>query len=542
MNFDPILLSARKDEMKTKGFWRDETINDFFISALHRCPDKQAVVAYKNGIYEPIRLTYRVLDKLVENIAQGLVNLGIKPSDVITFQLPNCWEFIAISLACARIGAVANPVMPIFRQHELNFILNFSESKIFIVAKEFRNHNYEKMAEGMLDKLPLLQNLIVIDGEGDNSFEKMLLTARAPSTETQSIAPDDVALLMYTSGTTGEPKGVMHTSNTLFSNLLAYIDVMELNDQDITLGASPMAHLTGYGYLAMIPIILSSTTVLMDVWNADKALQIIKDEGVTFSMASATFVADLCEAVDKGIAPAQTLTKFNCAGAPIPPILIERAYQLMELTICSAWGMTECGAVTVTAPDKAMDKSGISDGHPLPGIEIQITDSSGNILPTNETGNLQIRGASLFAGYLKRPQLNDVNKEGWYKTGDLAYRDNDGFIRITGRSKDVVMRGGENIPIIEIENILYQHPLITHVAIVGYPDERLGERVCAFVTTRPGETLSFNAMIEYLTEKQISKTYFPERLEILEEMPQTPSGKLQKFKLREMASNLIISN
>lgn len=535
MNFDPVLLAPRMAPMKAAGLWRDETICVFVKRALERFADKTAVVAYRQGEDQPVRLSYRELDQRVDRIARGLASMGVGKGDVVTFQLPNSWEFIAIALACARLGAAANPVMPIFREHELNFMLSFGESKVFIVPKVFRGFDYASMARGLKPGLPHLQRVIVVGGDGEDSFERALLREDTPPLETDGLGPDDVLLLMYTSGTTGEPKAVMHTSNTLFSNLHAYIEVMELSESDIVLGASPMAHLTGYGYLAMIPLILNSTTVLQDIWDAPRAHQIARAEGVTFSMASAAFVADLCLAVENGSQPAASFTRFNCAGAPIPPVLIERAHRLMGLRISSAWGMTECGAVTVTEPARALEKSGVSDGRPLRGMELKVVDADDHELPPGETGSLFIRGASLFAGYLKRPHLNATSEDGWFNTGDLAFIDDEGYLRINGRSKDLVIRGGENIPVMEIENLLYKHPSVMSCAVVGYPDSRLGERACAFVSLKPGTALSFDEMVNYFAEQKVAKQYCPERLEIVDNLPATPSGKLQKFKLREIA-------
>lgn len=535
MEFDPVLLAARLGPMKSRGLWRDETINPHLKRAVELCPEKTAVIAYRHDREQPVRLSYRELDARVEKVARSLAALGVGAKDVVSFQLPNWWEFVVLALACARIGAVANPVMPIFRQHELNFMLNFGESKVFVVPKTYRGFDYEAMARGMLSGLPHLQHLVVVDGSGPDSFEAKLLRDDAPPLSGPALAPDDVMLLMYTSGTTGEPKGVMHTSNTLFSNLHAYIERMELSPGEVILGASPMAHLTGYGYLATLPVILNATTVLQDLWEPKRALQIIRDEGVTFSMASATFVADLCNAVEAGEQTSPKFNKFNCAGAPIPPVLIERAQRLMGLSICSAWGMTENGAVTVTEPARAGEKSGISDGRPLPGVEIKVVDVNGVSLAPGEVGELLLRACSNFAGYLKRPQLNNVDAEGWFDTGDLAFIDAEGYLRIAGRSKDVVIRGGENIPVVEIENLLYKHPAIASAAVVGYPDKRFGERVCAFVALKQGCSFTFEDMTAYFTELQMTKQYIPERLEVLEQMPQTPSGKLQKFKLREAA-------
>ena len=535
MNFDPVLLADRMGPMKAAGLWRDETIDTYFQRALRNCPDKLAVVAYRDGQPAAVRLSYRELDARTDRIARGLVALGVGRGDVVSFQLPNRWEFVALALACARIGAAANPVMPIFRQHELGYMLNFGESKVFIVPKTFRKFDHEAMARELLAKLPHLQHVVVVDGDGDDSFERLLLRDDLPPLAGAGLAPDDVALLMYTSGTTGEPKGVMHTSNTLFSNLHAYTAAMELGASDIVLGASPMAHLIGYGYLAMLPLILNSTTVLQETWDAARALEIVRDEGVTFSMATAAFISDLCAAVEAGAPVSPQFTKFNCAGAPIPPVVIQRAWELMGLRVCSAWGMTECGAVTITEPARALEKSGVSDGRLVPGVEAKIVGADRNELPDGETGSLLIRGASLFAGYLKRPQLNGVDAEGWLDTGDLAFQDSEGYIRLNGRSKDIVIRGGENIPVVEIENLLYQHPAITTVAVVGYPDRRLGERICAFVSLKPGCTLTFAELTAYLDHQQVAKQYYPERLEIVDDLPRTPAGKLQKFKLRETA-------
>jgi cyclohexanecarboxylate-CoA ligase len=298
-----------------------------------------------------------------------------------------------------------------------------------------------------------------------------------------------------------------------------------------------MAHLTGYGYLAMIPLILNATTVLQDIWEPKQALELIRDEGITFSMASSPFVADLCSAAEAGGPVSPRFANFCCAGAPIPPVLIERARKLLGLAVSSAWGMTECGAVTITEPARTNDKSGSTDGRAIPGIELKVVGHDGQTLPTGQTGQLLVRGSSLFGGYLKRPQLNATDADGWFDTGDMAFLDADGYVRINGRSKDIIIRGGENIPVMEIENLLYKHPAVALVAIVGYPDARLGEKACAFVTVKPGHNFTMEDMSRYLSENQVTRQYHPERLEIMEDLPKTPSGKLQKFKLRESAKS-----
>lgn len=536
MNFDPVLLGPRMEPMKAAGLWPDETINDRLERALKNCPNKVAVVAYRDGYDEPVRLTYLELDARAERVARSLVALGVGRGDVVSFQLPNWWEFIALALACARIGAVANPLMPIFRQHELKFMLNFGESKVFVVPKTYRGFDYEEMARGMLPDLPLLKQLVVVGGEGEDGFDSRLMRNDLLPLSGTALAPDDVMLLMYTSGTTGEPKGVMHTSNTLFSNLYAFAERLELDESEVILGFSPMAHLTGFGYLATLPIFLNAITALQDVWDPKRALHIARAEKATFTLAATTFLSDMCLAAENGEDISPTFTKCGCAGAPIPPVLIERANKL-GLRVCSIWGMTENGAVTITEPARALEKSSCSDGRPVVGMEVKVVEPNGKEVPRGEVGELLVRGASLFGGYLKRPQHNNTDAQGWFDTGDLAFMDADGYIRIAGRSKDVVIRGGENVPVVEMENILYRHPSIASVAVVGFPDKRFGERACAFVTLKAGCRFTFEDMTAYLTGLQVTKHYFPERLEVLEQMPQTPSGKLQKFKLRELAKD-----
>lgn len=535
MQFDPVLIAPRLKTMTEAGYWRNQTINDFMTQAMHECPEKAAVVAYRSDRSAPVRLTYKELENRVLRIARSFTRMGVGHSDLVSFQLPNWWEFIAVSLACARVGAVANPIMPIFRQRELKFILDFGESKLFIVPKLYKGHDYETMARGLLPQLDAKPHLVVVDGTGQDSFENALLADTTTALPDTALQANEVGLLMYTSGTTGEPKGVTHTSNTLFANLHGFIQAYHLGSDDVILGASPMAHLTGFGYLAMIPLILNGTTVLQDVWEPHQALELIRDEGISFSMASSPFVADLCAAAEAGGPVSPRFANFCCAGAPIPPVVIEKAKNILGLRVSSAWGMTECGAVTVTELERCDEKSGTTDGKPLPGIEVKVVDANGTPLPRGQTGFLLVRGSSMFGGYLKRPHLNATDVQGWFETGDMAFLDAEGYIRINGRSKDLIIRGGENIPVMEIENLLYKHPAVAMVAIVGFPDQRLGERACAFVAVRPGHKFSLEEMSRYLSECGVTRQYHPERLELMEDLPKTPSGKLQKFKLRDTA-------
>ena len=544
MEFNPILVTQRAAEMRERGLWKDKTIEDYVAKAICDTPDKLAVVAYQQGKEEPRRISYRELDQLADRIAASLIGLGVGYQDVVSFQLPNWWEFIALSLACVRIGAAANPLMPILRERELKFMLNLSETRVFVVPKSFRGFDFAAMAHGMKPSLPLLDHVIVVGSDGEDSFDHMLLAEPAPAAvaayaQARPLGPDDVFLLMFTSGTTGEPKGVMHTSNTLLTALDLCTERLGLVPADIMLAGSPLGHLIGYGMLAVLPLMVGSTTVLQDVWEGARAMHIIRQEKVSFTAASTPFLVDLCnEAANdaaNGVDAPDSFRMFLCAGAPIPPAVVERATKELKVVVCSAWGMTEVAAASVTEPARSAERTSRTDGLALPHVELKIVDENSVTLPNGTTGRLLVKSPSLFGGYLKRPELNGVDAEGWLDTGDLAYMEADGYIRINGRSKDIVIRGGENIPVVTVENLLYNHPSIALVAIVGYPDARMGERACAFVVPKPGATFTFDDMTAYFNQCQLTNQYRPERLEIVQELPRTATGKIQKFQLREAA-------
>lgn len=543
MQFDPILPDGRVAVMKAAGHWPDRLIADDLDRCIAEVPDKLAIADANSMTGRSTRLSFRELGAAVDRIALGLVSLGVARGDVVSYQLPNWWQFTALHLACVRIGAVTNPLMPIFRERELTFMLGLAESKVLVVPRSFRGHDYPAMVHGMRAALPQLRHVLVIGGEGEASFER-LVDSQPERLDTRALyaarrpRPDDVTQVLYTSGTTGEPKGVMHTANTLLSNIIPYAERLRLGAGDVVLMASPMAHQTGFMYGLMMPLVLRASAILQDVWEPVAAAERIAREGVTFTMASTPFLSDLTETVAKGGHEVPSLRVFLAAGAPIPRVLVGRARQALGAHIVSAWGMTENGAVTTTRLDDAEDKATNSDGCALPGMEVRVVDTSNRPLPAGQEGALRVRGCSDFVGYLKRPGWYGHDGEGWFDTGDLARMDADGYIRITGRSKDIIIRGGENIPVVEVEGLLFRHPGIQAAAIVGMPDPRLGERACAFIVPKPDARLDAGQIVAFLAEQKLARQYLPERIEVVDDLPRTPSGKVQKFKLREIAAKL----
>src|SRR3974390_1318901 len=512
--------------------WPQRMLTDYFDDAVGRHPDKAGIVDHNSMTGEAATMSYRQLQRLSRRIAGGLAAMGVENGTIVACQLPNWWHFVALYLACPRLGAILNPLMPIFRQRELRYMLAFAEAKVLVVPQLFRGCDYPAMIAEIRVVLRGLEHLLVIGGEREDSFENRLLERRwedevdlAALSARHAPSPNDVTQLLYTSGTTGEPKGVMHTSNTLLSILIKYQERLGLGGDDIIFMASPMGHQAGFMYGLMMGPMLGAKLVLQDIWNADQAALLIQDEAVTYTMGSTPFLADLTDSAAVDHTDMSSLRTFVSSGAPIPSTLVQRATQRLGARIISAWGMSENGSVTTTVPGDPDDRIFGTDGVALPGIEVRVVDRNNSAVETDVEGHLQCRGISMFVGYFRRPELNRATPDGWFDTGDLARMNADGYIRITGRTKDIVIRGGENIPVVEIEGLLYRHPAIRQVAIVGVPDPRLGERACAFVVLRDGEHLDFDAMVAYLEQQQLARQYFPEYLEVLPQMPMTVSGR-----------------
>ena len=526
-----------------RGLWLDRLPIDDLDEAIRTGAARTAFVGWNSAQGREIRLSYAELGQRADKIALGLLDCGVGKGDVVAFQLPNWWEFTALFYACSRIGAVANPLMPIFRQRELRFMLGFAEAKVAVVPALWRGFDHMAMLRELRSDLPHLRHVFAVGGGDGPSFEQAFLDRPAVShAEREALAklrpgPNEVVELIYTSGTSGEPKAVMHTANTVLAPARCFIDDIGLTGRDIVFMGSPYAHQTGFLYGMLMPVMLGTTTVALDAWSAADAVPLIEREGATFSMGSTPFLSDvvnLADAVRTRVS--RTLRTWVCAGAPIPRVLVQRAKTEMDLDVLSCWGMTENAGLTITRKRDPQAKAFETDGRALPGNEVRVVDDQQRPVPPETVGHLQARGITHFVGYLKKPQLNSIDADGWFDTGDLARMDGDGYIRIVGRTKDVIIRGGENIPVAEVENLIYRHPAVAECAVVAMPDDRLSERACAFVRPKADAQLDLRELIRFLAAEGMAKPYWPERLELLTEMPRTPSGKIQKFKLREFAA------
>ena len=509
-------------------------LEDLYRHARER-PDARAVVEV--GAAGSVReLSWRALASEADRVAAGLESLGVGNGGTVAFQLPNRIEFVTIALATLRLGAVCEPLMPIFRERELSFMLRESGAGVLFVPSRFRGRDHAAMAAGLQSELPALEHVVLADGG---------FAFRAPDGTGQLAArhprPDQVAQLLFTSGTSGEPKGALHRHDVLMRAADHHIDHFGLGADDVVYVPSPLAHQTGFLYGMWIAIRLGVPQVLQEVWDAEVGLDTMQRFGVTFVQAATPFLADLTRvAVERGEGPG-SLRTFVATGATIPRELARRSREALGAEVGGAWGTTESCLGCAFAPGDPPERAWGTDGRALDGVRVRVVDDDGRPLSPGEEGNFEVHTDCLFEGYLNRPALTAgaVSSDGWYRTGDLARIDSSGYVRITGRVKDVINRGGEKVPVAEIEQLLHAHPAVRDVAIVAMPDERLGERACAFAVLDDGGELEFEAMLEYLDSCKVTKTYWPERLELVESLPRTPSGKIQKFVLRAQARELV---
>ncbi|GII73109.1 cyclohexanecarboxylate-CoA ligase [Sphaerisporangium melleum] len=545
------VLEMTGDRFRAEGVWHDRTAMDDLRDAVRRFPDRTAVVCRHVDGREPDRLTYTELAARVERLAAALHGLGVRRGDVVTLQLPNSWQLVALSLACARVGAIAGPVATIMRRREVAFMTRLTRSPLYVAAAQVRDFSFAGMAAEVAAEVPTLKRRVLLGAPGVPAveqgrddvldFERDLLGRAweqevAPGVlDAREARPDDLAQVMFTSGTTGEPKGVMHSHNTLGALNRAQIEVLGLTSDEVTAMGSPTTLQAGYTWNFLMPLILGATAVQIDAWKPDLMLRVMEQERVTFFYGPPPFLMDLIRAQQENPRDLSALRSFATGSAPIPPVLVEQARDVLGCRLYALWGMTENGAVTITRPQDPPMRAAESDGVPVPGMEVRIVDEeTGEPVPPGGTGLLQVRGASQCLGYYRREELyaESVTPDGWFDTGDLARDDGYGGIRIAGRVKDVISRGGVKVPVVEVEAALLRHPAIRDIAVVGVPDERFGERACAVIVA-DGTPPTLEDLRVHLAELDMAKQYWPERVEVLDALPRTPSGKVQKFVLRD---------
>ena len=518
-------------ENTASGIWRNKTLVDLLEDQISKNPNQLLVID------KDVSINAGELSLKANRLAAAFQEKGLVAGDVISFQLPNWNESLIIDVAASILGLVSNPIIPIYRDAEVSYILKNAGTKLIFIPTEFRNFDYLSMIEANISEYPDLSHIITVRGsvEGYSSYEDLLLEGLAASLERPKVDPNAVKLIMYTSGTTGKPKGVLHSHNTIDTENQAFSKFLGLGCDDIILMPSPLTHITGYLYGIQLPIVLGIPVVLMENWNAKSAAELINQHEVTFTIAATVFLQELTEFSENNKLALASLRYFPCGGAPVPPEIIYNAHEVFEQCVCArCYGSTEAPTVTLGVNTRQQEELGATTEGFIVGHEIKIVDERGLPVASGIEGEIITRGPEMCIGYADEAHNNVFDEKGFFHTGDLGVLTVEGCLVITGRLKDLIIRGGENLSPREVEDALHEHSAIYEAAVVAMPHERLGETGCAFVILNQNAALSFDEMILSLEKTGMAKQKYPERLVVVEKFPRTPAGKIRKNVLREI--------
>ncbi|HBD0114938.1 TPA: medium-chain fatty-acid--CoA ligase [Escherichia coli] len=523
----------RRAAYRQQGLWGDASLADYWQQTARAMPDKIAVVDNHGASY-----TYSALDHAASCLANWMLAKGIESGDRIAFQLPGWCEFTVIYLACLKIGAVSVPLLPSWREAELVWVLNKCQAKMFFAPTLFKQTRPVDLILPLQNQLPQLQQIVGVDklAPATSSLSlSQIIADNTPLTTAITTHGDELAAVLFTSGTEGLPKGVMLTHNNILASERAYCARLNLTWQDVFMMPAPLGHATGFLHGVTAPFLIGARSVLLDIFTPDACLALLEQQRCTCMLGATPFVYDLLNLLEKQPADLSALRFFLCGGTTIPK-KVARECQQRGIKLLSVYGSTESSPHAVVNLDDPLSRFMHTDGYAAAGVEIKVVDDARKTLPPGCEGEEASRGPNVFMGYFDEPELTAraLDEEGWYYSGDLCRMDEAGYIKITGRKKDIIVRGGGNISSREVEDILLQHPKIHDACVVAMPDERLGERSCAYVVLKaPHHSLSLEEVVAFFSRKRVAKYKYPEHIVVIEKLPRTASGKIQKFLLRK---------
>ncbi|SRP07934.1 medium-chain fatty-acid--CoA ligase [Shigella flexneri] len=523
----------RRAAYRQQGLWGDASLADYWQQTARAMPDKIAVVDNHGASY-----TYSALDHAASCLANWMLAKGIESGDRIAFQLPGWCEFTVIYLACLKIGAVSVPLLPSWREAELVWVLNKCQAKMFFAPTLFKQTRPVDLILPLQNQLPQLQQIVGVDklAPATSSLSlSQIIADNIPLTTAITTHGDELAAVLFTSGTEGLPKGVMLTHNNILASERAYCARLNLTWLDVFMMPAPLGHATGFLHGVTAPFLIGARSVLLDIFTPDACLALLEQRRCTCMLGATPFVYDLLNLLEKQPADLSALRFFLCGGTTIPK-KVARECQQRSIKLLSVYGSTESSPHAVVNLDNSLSRFMHTDGYAAAGVEIKVVDDARKTLPPGCEGEEASRGPNVFMGYFDEPELTAraLDEEGWYYSGDLCRMDEAGYIKITGRKKDIIVRGGENISSREVEDILLQHPKIHDACVVAMPDERLGERSCAYVVLKaPHHSLSLEEMAAFFSRKRVAKYKYPEHIVVIEKLPRTASDKIQKFLLRK---------
>ncbi|GAB3710428.1 AMP-binding protein [Nocardiopsis oceani] len=486
--------------------------------------------------------TYRQVRDEALRIAVGLARLGVSREDTVAIQMPSWAEFAPLTMAVNRLGAVIVPIQPIYREDEVGHIIETAGAKVAFTVTAYRGFDHAGMFRAFQDTAPSLEHVITVRGtgpEGTRTLEDLVdgITVEGDAGDLpEGSGPNDPFAIVFSSGTTSKAKGCLHTFNTLAASARIQGGNYRYGEQDVQLGPSPVTHTTGLVTSIILPLIHGAATHVMERWDPEKALEQIKEHGCTGTINASTFLQNLLSVYDPERHDASSMRFWTLAGAPIPASLVEKARRMLpNLSVLSLYGRTENTTMTMCTLDDDPERSLASDGKPLRGQEVVILGSKDEVLPPGVEGEIGYRGGMCMLEYVGQPEqtAESFTTEGYSKSGDLGVLDEDGYVRVTGRLKDIIIRGGMNISVRQVEDLLSAHEAVDMVAVVAMEDEAMGERACCYLVPASGrDPLTLEQIKDYLTGHGLAIQKVPERLEVVEDVPTTPTGKVQKNLLR----------
>lgn len=522
------------------GLWSSETFHDLLARSAENTPDK---VFATDGSRS---LTYRQLFDAAQRLAVGLHRQGWRAGDTAAVQLPNWVEFIQVLAALSRLGVIGVPIMPIYRRDEVGHVLSNAGIRAVFTPDTFKKFNYRDMYLDLRRDHPDLTIIVVRPDSATPGTDGNMFSLDEVETDTDDAGaraelgappgPDDPFVVVYTSGTTSRSKGCAHTFNTYCAGAHQLTAAFGYTEADVQFGPSPIAHTTGLVTSVLLPLLAGASTHLMADWDPDRAAEEIQRFGCTAAVTATTFLHTLLSAYDAERHDLSSLRLWTCAGAPIPTAVVEHAHAtLPDLHVLSLYGRSENLVTTACSVDDDPSRALTSDGRALPGSEITVVDENGKALPPGAEGDIAYRGPSHMIEYLGNPEETAAlfTADGFSRSGDLGVMTDDGYVRVTGRIKDIVIRGGMNISVREIEENLAHHPALQVSSCVGMPDERLGERVCCYAVTKPGhEAPTVEDLRRFLLDRGMAVQKTPERIVVVDALPMTATGKVLKHELR----------
>jgi acyl-CoA synthetase (AMP-forming)/AMP-acid ligase II len=531
---DVVTSPERRRAYESAGLWDGTTLAGQVSAHASATPGQLAVVDAGG------RYPYGSLARDAAAVATAMRSRGVAAGDVVSIQLPNRYETVVAAVAAQSVGAVINPLLPNYRQHELVNVFRTAPPRLVFTPGEYRGFDHRGLVRAVVaaSGVPAPVHVVVGDspGPGQVAFESLLSGGADGAHDLAAGAASDVSELIFTSGTEARPKAIMHTEqNANFSVRVAWED-LGVGPGDVVWMPSPLGHSTGFNYGLRFALYHGLPLVLQDRWSGSDAADLVAAERCSYTLAATTFLQDLVEEAGRRGVTLDSLRLFGCGGAPVPPRLVDSA-AAAGVQVLRLYGSTEVLVGTWNRPGSGERQRRETDGRPMSHVEIAIVGDDGQPVGVGEPGELLVRGPNTCVGYYADPERTAATflPDGWVRSGDVLVRDTDDhgddYVTVVARKKEIIIRGGLNIAPREIEDMLGGFAEVERAAVIGLPDDRLGERMCACVVLRPGTSLSFDDMVARLRETGLATYKLPERLEVLDALPATASGKVQKHEL-----------